>query len=167
MVNEEEIRILQNFRKMLNDYFNGNYGDGHQDELKSAINKKLHITQELVARAGCLKTMTMAPPPMIGGAMIRNFNPFDMLFTDFYGSSIIPDVIGIIDQAIGKYEAGLVKFENDEKSKTKKDYKGEPPAKITLSWLSNHVPASMWWSAIVFLAGSFGLGVAFCKYILK
>lgn len=43
MVNEEEIRILQNFRKMLDDYFNGYYEDEHKNELNSAINKILKI----------------------------------------------------------------------------------------------------------------------------
>ena len=77
MSNQEAIEKLEIFKKLLSDYFDGNYDN--KTELKSEINYLLPIAQSLVMQANCLKRMTMAPPPAVGGMVIQNFNPFDML----------------------------------------------------------------------------------------
>jgi len=152
MNKQESINKLTEFNSLINDYFNGNYKN--EQELKSKINKLIPIAQELVIKSNSLKLMTMAPPPAIGGMVIKNFNPFDMLFTSFWGISIIPDVSDMIEQSIGKYENGLVSFTKVATEKEPIEYTN----KITLKWLWDNVPIKFWIGSISILIAVFLLG---------
>jgi len=99
---ETRIALLEDYRVALKKYFDGEYGDS-KDDLKSYINKNIVAVKNAVIEAGTLKILSVGPPPMIGGA-IQNINPFDNIFIDFWGRSVIPDVIDSIEQAIGVYE---------------------------------------------------------------
>lgn len=156
MSNQEAIEKLEIFKKLLSDYFDGNYDN--ESELKSEINYLLPIVQSLVIQADCLKTMTVAPPPAVGGMVIQNFNPFDMIFHNFWGISIIPDIINMIEQSIGKYKNNLVIASN--KNKQNKEYQGAYPEKITISWLIKHVPIKIWFSGIGLIIAAFSAGLA-------
>lgn len=71
---------------------------------RSEISKKLQSVREIVFRAGTLKTYTISPPPMIGGLIMRNVDPFGCIFNPPYDQSIIPQLIDMIDEAIGVIE---------------------------------------------------------------
>ena len=154
MNNAEAIERLREFNKLINDYFDGNYNN--KKELKSKINILLPIAQVLVKKAETLKLMTMAPPPAVGGMIIKNFNPFDMIFTDMWGRSVIPDVSNMVEQALGKYENNLVVRE--EVKKTIKTCNVKYPEKITIKWLFEHVPIEMTVIFIGMLVSAFLLG---------
>lgn len=151
-MNHKEIVIkLKEFNVLINNYFDGKYTD--KKEITSKINNLLPIAQDLVVKAETLKIMTMAPPPAIGGMVIQNFNPFDMIFTDMWGRSIIPDISDMIEQAIGKYEQNLVNIEQSIKQ-CNIPY----PEKITFNWLFDNVPIKMWAISFGLLITFFGLG---------
>lgn len=91
---------LEEFKELLRLF---EYGGPSQDR-RSQINKGLRNVRNLVQRTGSLKTLTIAPPPMIGGMIMKNVDPFTLIFDPPYGESIIPIIIDMIDEAIGVIE---------------------------------------------------------------
>lgn len=70
-------------------------------ELRRLLNEKKAAVQRDVIEAGCLKTLTIAPPPALGGLVMRNVNPFDAMFDPPYGMSLVDVVLDMIDETIG------------------------------------------------------------------
>lgn len=160
MSNEESVKKLQEYKNLISNYFEGNYPD--KKEIKSKINYLTPIAHELVVRAGCNKRMTISPPSAVGGMILKNIDPFDMVFDNPWGMSLIPNIIDMVEQAMGKYENDLVKpKEVEEIKKESKEYSGNYPDKITFQWLLNHVPMKIWFAGFALLGGSFALGVKF------
>ena len=163
MENEEKVEKLKKFNELISDYFDGNYEN--IKEIKKEINYLTPLIHELVAKAGCNKRMTISPPPAVGGMVLNNINPFDMVFDEPYGISLIPKIIDIVDQAIGNYKNNLVK--EPIVKKENKEYLDNYPKKITFSWLLNHVPMKIWLAGVALLIGSFTLGFKFCQLFIK
>jgi len=162
MHNNEKIEILQKFNELISNYLDGIYED--KKKIKSDINRLTPIAQDIVSKASCLKLVTITPPPAVGGMVVENVNPFDMIFNDPYRISLIPDITDMVEQAIGKYENNLVKESpSKEKSINIVDY----PNKITFQWLLNHVPMKIWFAGLAVLVSSFVLGVKFCGVFIK
>lgn len=78
--------------------------DNRTVETRTQINKKLKNVRNLVLRAGTLRTFTISPPPMIGGMIMQNVDPFAMIFNPPYGESLIPTIIDMIDETVGVIE---------------------------------------------------------------
>ena len=70
-------------------------------EVRRLLNEKKAAVLRDVVEAGCLKTLTISPPPAIGGFIMRNVNPFDAMFNPPYGMKLVPDVLDMIDETIG------------------------------------------------------------------
>ena len=156
MNNKESISKLEKFNELINDYFEGNYTNVR--EIKTEINHILPIVQDLVFKAGCLKTMSMAPPPAIGGMVMQNFNPFDMIFESLWGTSIIPNISDMIEQAIGKYKHNLVDGKAQVKKEQREVHNIDYPNKITFGWLIDYVPIKIWIFSGTALVAFFVLG---------
>lgn len=161
MKNNDAVEKLQKFKNLISDYFDGKYND--ERSIKTEINYLLPMAQAFVMQAGCLKMMTMAPPPAIGGMVIQNFNPFDMIFHDFWGTSIIPEIINMVEQSIGKYENNLV--DTTPRKKTNIEYRNAYPEKVTLKWLFDHAPIRFWLTGISILIASFLAGYKLSPFI--
>ena len=50
--------------------------------------------------------MSASHPPAIGGPILKNVDPFDMIFENYYGILFIPNIRDMSQQAIGIYLAG-------------------------------------------------------------
>jgi len=161
--NEEKINRLEEFNLKINQYLTDKYED--KSKLKSKINYDVSIVQKLVIEAHCLKRVTIAPPPAVGGIIMENVNPFDMIFQNAWGRSFIPDIIDMVEQAIGKYKNNLV--DNAEDIIKNKNFDKEYPSKITLKWLVNHVPIKLWLAGFGLFGGAFWLGVNFAPLFSK
>ncbi|WP_437934519.1 hypothetical protein [Sorangium sp. So ce341] len=108
------IKLLQEFRNVLISWFNGS-DKNEKARLRSHINLNLVAVKQAIREAGVAKRMTMGPPPALGGAILRNVDPLDMLFQEYYGMSIVPDVVDMLEEAVGVYEnlrsdSGLVRL---------------------------------------------------------
>jgi len=57
--------------------------------------------QKIVAQTGCFKILDVSPPPAVGGMIMQNVNPFDVIFHSPYSINMVPIISDIIDQAIG------------------------------------------------------------------
>lgn len=106
---QDRIKILKDFNDLLSELENNRTSPQDRQRCKSQINRKLALARQLVLEAGTLNLMTLSPPPAVGGPIARGVNPIDMIFIDWYGTSLIPHVQDMVEQAIGVYE-GMDKF---------------------------------------------------------
>lgn len=97
------IDILESFKKLLNEYNDDYLNDN--SELRTKINQEKYIVQKIVTRAGSMHLMSISPPPMVGGYVLQNLNPFDIIFDAPYGINVIYSIIDSIDEAIGSIKA--------------------------------------------------------------
>lgn len=110
---QKRIALLTEYREKLVLYFNGEHDD--PGVLRTYLNMNLQAAWQAVRAAGTLRTITVSPPPAVGGLIRSNLDPFQNLFVDFYGRSLIPGAIDCIEQAIGVYQhilddSGLVRL---------------------------------------------------------
>ena len=96
---DERIDKLNNFLQLLDEW-----DKTDSDEVRARINKTKNAVQREVIEAGSLYTMTISPPPALGGMIMKNVNPFDMIFNPVYLQSLNSHVRDMINQTIGIIE---------------------------------------------------------------
>ncbi|MDR5858372.1 hypothetical protein FZZ93_00285 [Halomonas eurihalina] len=94
-----KIERLQRFAELVREW-----EASHSEQARTEINKLKRSVQRDVMEAGCLKTMTISPPPAVGGLIMRNVNPFEHIFQDIYLRSLNPVVLDMIAETIGVLE---------------------------------------------------------------
>lgn len=113
------LTLLEDFLADLREFWHGE-GDP-TGALKTRVNRAAFAVREVVIEAGCLQLFTLAPPAAIGGLVHRGVDPFTSLFRDYFGRSLIPNVIDMIDQTIGVvqspgYLEKVATSQNDEET---------------------------------------------------
>jgi hypothetical protein len=73
----------------------------HSTQARTYINENLNWVHREVLEAGCLRTLTISPPPAFGGMVMHNVDPFRSIFTPAYGDPLTPYVFDMLDQTIG------------------------------------------------------------------
>jgi hypothetical protein len=73
-------------------------------ELRAELNRTKASVQREVVEAECSYTITISPPPAVGGMIMRNVNPFDIIFQKVYLQSLNSHVRDMIHQTIGAIE---------------------------------------------------------------
>ncbi|MCM2275831.1 MAG: nucleotide-binding protein [Candidatus Didemnitutus sp.] len=113
----EKLELLNDFRNALVLW------DGGQrtSQNRSWINQNINQVQEIVREAECAVQITIAPPPIVGGMILRDVNPFDLLFNPPYRQSMVPTIMDIIDQTIGAIKSGRLSKKQRSKSITKNE----------------------------------------------
>ena len=101
----EKINTLSDFKKDIRCWFDGNYDPLKKEELRSQIYRTVPRVREIVQEAGCLKLITLAPPPAVGGLFVQNADPFDSLLQSYYRMSLIPMVSDMLDETVGVLES--------------------------------------------------------------
>jgi hypothetical protein len=98
---EDKIQKLDDFKQAVL-HWSASYRDEiRRKELRSYINQnKVWVRQEVI-EARCFHTMTIGPPPAVGGLIMQNVDPFTTLFDPPYGISMVDHVVDMIDQTIG------------------------------------------------------------------
>jgi len=158
---EEKIACLEHFDAAANRWFRGEYEPEEKEALRKSLNEMLPIARSIIQSAGCLKLISVAPPPAIGGVVMENVNPFDMFFQSCYGMSFIPRIRDMTQQAIGILRSGHFE-EAKVDAKSQELVPSKPlsfPEKVTPSWLAHNVPISYWFMGIGLLASAFALGI--------
>lgn len=114
MTTSDALNKVRNFRKLL-DLLDRGEGRGGT---RSEINQSLPIVRRIIGQTGTGKTLTIAPPPLVGGMIMQNVNPFDMLFSAPYGmfQELLDCCIDIIDATIGFLKSDDQYIEKFEKS---------------------------------------------------
>ena len=119
ITNDARRQLLEHYRAAVLRWFNGEYDPEGKEQLRSFINRNTKAAEAAVRQVGCLGLITMGPPPAIGGLVMQGVNPFDVVFQDFWGRSIIPSLADMCDKAIGVYEqiandSGLIPLPKSE-----------------------------------------------------
>ena len=70
------------------------------------INETMAWVRREIIEARCFVTLTIGPPPAVGGLVMRNVDPFDMIFDPPYLMSMIPTIRDMIDKTVGVLKAG-------------------------------------------------------------
>ncbi|MCX5542595.1 hypothetical protein M3A49_24365 [Paraburkholderia sp. CNPSo 3076] len=100
---EDRIKRLGTFKVRLREWERIN-----DQTLREEINQEKAWVHREVAQLGCLKVFTISPPPAVGGMIMRNVDLFDHLFDRIYTEPVIPMVIDMIDDAIGRLKSGMI-----------------------------------------------------------
>ena len=96
MDQDEKISRIEAFRASLLQW--GQSGDS---AVRSQINREKAWVRQQVIEAGCFKTLTIGPPPVIGGLVMENVDAFAMLFEPPWGIDLTSTVIDMLDETIG------------------------------------------------------------------
>lgn len=109
------INLLQTFLGALD---NLNTGFEPGEAAKSYINRNLVAVRQAVVDAGCFSRITLGAPAAVGGSISRDLDPFEMIFVDWYGESLVPRVREVVERTLGVYEhlrdeTGLVQLPID------------------------------------------------------
>jgi hypothetical protein len=91
-----KIEKLRAFREKLIEY-----GHNGSPEARQSLNENAHAVRREVIETGCFQTITISPPPAVGGLLMKNIDPFSMMFEAPYGRSLNPFLRDMLDQAIG------------------------------------------------------------------
>lgn len=90
-----KIALLTEFRDKL-------MSAGRSDpETRQWINQNSRAVRREMIEAKTFKTYTIGPPPAVGGLIMKNVDPFDVIYDPPYGSSMNSMLIDTIDQTIG------------------------------------------------------------------
>jgi len=96
----EKIARLEQFRELLVAWQQRHDPDGRRQ-----INQTKGWVRREVIEAGCFKTLTISPPPAVGGLIMRNVDPFNMIFDPPYLMSMVPIITDMVDETIGRLQA--------------------------------------------------------------
>jgi len=93
---EEKIQKLREYKANLH-----HWQKSHDAETRSWINENTLWVRREAIEAGCFFTMTISPPPAVGGLVMQNVDPFAMMFNPPYLMSLMSYVVDMIDNTIG------------------------------------------------------------------
>ena len=96
MTREEKIERLEEFKTCLR-----SWRENRDIKSRERINHLVILVQREVVEAGCYSTITVGPPPAIGGLVMRDVDPFSAIFDPPYMIDIVHIVIDMIDKTIG------------------------------------------------------------------
>jgi hypothetical protein len=116
---QHQLAVLHEFQNAVWAWHHGDSENPRQ--LRSAINQNLQKVKQIVADAGCETTLTISLPPAVGGMIMRDVDPFDIIFNPPYRQSLISVVSDIIDQTIAVIERGELTKKSDPKTSNKKE----------------------------------------------
>lgn len=106
---EEKIARLEEYKSKLL-----SWNKTHDAETRSFINQNIVWVQREVIEAGCFHTLTIGPPPAVGGLVMRNVDPFAMMFNPPYLMNLVRVVVDMIDQTIGVLRSGPALPQSDQ-----------------------------------------------------
>ncbi|MCH7772447.1 MAG: hypothetical protein IIA49_15770 [Bacteroidetes bacterium] len=111
---EKRIKLLSEFKSVLLQWLRKDSED--RGNLRTHLNKNIYAVQYAIENVGAMKSISISPPPAIGGMMIQNANPFNLMFKRIHGQSSFPVILDMLEQAIGIYEhlrnnTGLIRLE--------------------------------------------------------
>jgi len=98
---KEKIQKLNEFKTKVSEWQRNK-----SPAVREWINQNKVWARREVIEAGCFQTLTIYPPPAVGGLLMQNVDPFAMMFDPPYQMNIARHVVDMVDQAIGAINAG-------------------------------------------------------------
>lgn len=131
MTRDEIIKKLEFFKELLITWRMLDYDSPDISFVREQINKNKAFVQKVVITTGRLKIFDIGPPPAVGGYIMRNVNPFDVIFDPPYRIDTISPILDSIEEAIGVIESDD-EFSIETKSKEKEIKKIKNSKKVFL-----------------------------------
>ena len=75
-------------------------------ESRSEINYTINTVKKIVKRAGCYNSASVQAPPVAGGYIFDDLDPYENIFTNLYFTNIIQCVEDQVERSIGAIKAG-------------------------------------------------------------
>lgn len=97
----DRIDRLAAFRQLVE-----NWRRTYHADLRRKINEEMPWVRREVLEARCYVTMSIGPPPAIGGLVMKDVDPFAMMFDPPYDVDLAGQVLDMIDKTIGVLKAG-------------------------------------------------------------
>ena len=85
---EERISFLEEYKRAVTEW-----NETHSSELRSFLNQNKSKAVREVIEAGCYKTLTISPPPAVGGMIMQNVDVFDAMFQPPWLMNLTPQVL--------------------------------------------------------------------------
>jgi len=98
---DEKIKRLNEFKNKI-----GEWQRSKNQPAREWINQNKVWVRREVIEAGCFHTLTISPPPAVGGLVMQNVDPFAMMFDPPYLMNIMRHVVDMVDQTIGVIASG-------------------------------------------------------------
>jgi hypothetical protein len=92
---EERIKAIQEFKAKLHEW-----REHFDPKLREWLNQNVHIIRRETEDANTRQTVTINPPPIVGGPPMR-VDPFDHMFEPIYFKSMVPYIEDMLDKTIG------------------------------------------------------------------
>jgi hypothetical protein len=105
----EKIKLLEHYKSALLEW-----DETRDARLRSFLNQKTVWVRREVIEARCYVTVTIGPPPITGGFIARDVDPFGSVFDPPYGKSLVSTVVDMIDRTIGVLRCPQAKGEAEE-----------------------------------------------------
>lgn len=105
---EAKISLLTEFRQKLMDAKRRSDPD-----IRRWINHNASAVRRELIEAKTFRTYTIAPPPIVGGLIMRDVDPIDHIFDPPYGSSLNDKLVDTIDRTIGVLSDPSYQMKND------------------------------------------------------
>jgi predicted nucleotide-binding protein len=105
MNKKESIQKLEKFKELLIRWNNIDYKSQQTTQVRAEINKLKATVQRIVYQTGAQKKIDIAPPPAVGGFIMRGIDPFEVMFEAPYDINVTSIIIDSIDEAIGIIES--------------------------------------------------------------
>lgn len=106
MATDAKIQRLEEFKDKLQQWEASWRDESKRAQLRTYLNQNNVWVRQEVIEAGCFGTVTIGPPPAVGGLIMRDIDPFSMLFEKPYRMSMVPLVTDMIDKTIGVLQNG-------------------------------------------------------------
>ncbi len=96
MTNSEKIVRIEKFRVLVL-----RWSQSEKAEDRSKINREKTWIRQQVIEARCFKSLTIGPPPAIGGLVLEGVDAFEMMFNPPWHMNLVPTVVDMLDATIG------------------------------------------------------------------
>lgn len=93
---EKKIERLTEFKEALREWEKTG-----SSQSREYLNQNVRGIRKIVIDAHCWRSVTISPPPAIGGLIMRDIDPFSMMFETPYRMSLIPTLCDMVDETIG------------------------------------------------------------------
>jgi hypothetical protein len=93
---DEKIELLTQFKNSLIAYEKSG-----EPAIRGWLNQRVMWVKNEIKKAKCFSTLTIAAPPIVGGLRYSDVDPFNNMFDEFYGKTLVPQITDMIDKTIG------------------------------------------------------------------
>lgn len=104
MNKKEAIKKLEIFKNLILKWQECPYDSSQLSLLRAEINKNKGTVHNILVKTHTNKKITISPPPAIGGYVMENIDPFDVIFNAPYDIDVTDIIKDSVEEAIGVLE---------------------------------------------------------------